>query len=221
MRLYRGSMRVSSTLLVLSVVLVGCTHMSVVNPDPNHTHADFAVWIDGVQLDFTDAKYMSAPPAGTEPTAWTIVEPAHAHGHEEEGAPLPGREYLHLHDGIGHVIHRHKPGLTIGDFFASIGFTMTTDCFTLDTAEQHCTDSDKHWRMFINGEEWPFDPTYVFQDLDQILLTYGSPDDEIARQLDLITDDACLYSRTCPERGDPPAENCIADPAVPCVAPLE
>lgn len=190
----------------LSVALAACTTDIAQNPDPNHTHVDFAVWINGEQVDFSKPEYMSDHVDGEE-------EPEGEH--EDEGHKHP---YLHLHDGNGHVLHRHKPGLAIGDFFTSIGFTMTESCFTNPDGEAFCNDADsgQQWRMFVNGEEWPMNPAYDFADLDAILLTYGGDDTEMARELDGLPDDACLYSKTCPERGDPPIENCIADPAVPC-----
>lgn len=190
-----------------------------VNPDPNHTHADFAVWVNGQQLDFTDESYMSGE---------------YKEGETPQREANPLRQYLHLHDGIGHVVHRHKPGLTFGDFMGSLGLPMTAECITLDDYQyglldegwkesfaiqpQLCANGKFRWRMFVNGEERPLDPAYEFQDLDKILLVYGAGDMTDAEVLDM-TDDACLYSRTCPERGDPPAENCIADPEVPCVIP--
>ena len=60
-------------------------------------------------------------------------------------------------------------------------------------------------------------PEYVFNDVDMIFLTDSTDETVIQNQLSQLTDDACLYSRTCPWRGDPPTENCIADPSVPCV----
>lgn len=203
------------------------------NPDPNHTHADFAVWVNGEMLDFSDARYMS-----TVPVAMGIpfVDSAFAHngvddGHEEV---IPGREYLHLHDGNGHVIHRHKPGLTVGDFFASIGLPMTDQCLALDDFQfgkldkgwvesfavepKLCTNGKFHWMMYVNGTEVPFNPGFVFEDADQILLTYDAADDHSA-QIRAMTNDACLFSKLCPWRGEPPTENCLADPAVPCVIP--
>lgn len=140
------------------------------NPDPNHTHADFAVWVDGKKMDFS----------------------AHVHLHD----------YLHLHDGVGHVVHRHKPGLTLKEFFDS-----------LDVAFKEPT----RWRMFIGDVAKEFDLHYVFKDTDRILLTNSAGNAEVLGQLEKLTRDACLYSRTCPWRGEPPAENCIADPKVPCV----
>lgn len=189
-----------------------------VNPDPNHTHADFAMWVAGTQLDFTGSQYMSE---------------VYEEGQEVRVDPL--RRYLHLHDGIGHIIHRHKPGLSLGEFLGSIGMTMTPDCITLDDTQftalddgwvtdfartkQLCNDGKFRWTMIVNGQRVQPDPAFVFADTDKILLSYGSSDTAAEEQYEEMTDDACLYSRTCPERGDPPAENCIADPAVPCVIP--
>jgi nitrite reductase (NO-forming) len=171
------------------------------NPDPNHTHADFAIVVRGEKLDFSDARFM----AGEE-------------GHEEHNHT---HDTMHLHDAVGGVIHRHKPGQSFGDFLSSIGFTLSATCLERDTEETICNEDDATWSMYVNGEKVNVDSGYVFEDEDQILLTYGSSDADIKEQLLQLTDDSCLYSKTCPGRGEPPAENCIADPEVPCVLPLE
>lgn len=203
-----------AVLSLLALFLTACnlfaSRAPAVNPDPNHIHVDLAVWIEGRQMDFSDAKYMSGS-SKDEPGE----EHEHAHKHP----------YLHLHDGNGHVIHAHKPGLTLGEFLSSLGFTMSDRCLTLDTGIGVCPERGEVWRMFSNGTETPFDPGHVFKDVESILLTYQGTDPvsalRVQEQLKGMTDDACRYSRTCPERGDPPTENCIADPEVPCVAPLE
>lgn len=164
------------------------------NPDPNHTHADLAMWMDGRQIDFSDEKYML----------------------NEGSNDLDKETNPHLHGGNGLVVHRHKPGQSIGDFPQAIAVTSTARCVTLHDAAPVCNQGGKRWRMFVNGGERPFDPSYVFADLDRILLTYGATDEDAERQLAAMSDDACLFSRTCPERGKPPPENCVADPAVPC-----
>lgn len=109
--------------LLLALLLVSCTAQEpAVNPDPNHTHADFAVFVDGTRFDFSQDKYMS-----------TEEHPKHPH--------------LHMHDGNGNVMHRHKPGLTIADFFQSIKVTMTEKCVSFDTGQQHwylISASDHH-----------------------------------------------------------------------------
>lgn len=197
-------------LLSSSLLLSGCVWLTRFNPppnpDPNHTHADFAVWVDGQKIDFSAERYMSGKDEEDE-------EDHAKHGHKHD--------YLHLHDGIGHVVHRHKPGLTTGEFFASVGFRMEPTCIWLDTKERVCNEGRRLWRMYVHRELRPFDPDYVFADADKILLDYGSSEERIARELEYMTDDACRYSKTCPWRGAPPAENCLADPAVPCMAPLD
>ena len=167
---------------------------SAVNPDPNHTHADLAMWVEGQKIDLSAGKYML----------------------DEESADPEKETNPHLHDGNGLVIHRHKSGQSIGEFLKAINITATEQCITLDSGTSACTQGEKRWQMFVNGTQQPFDLSYVFNDLDQILLTYGADKKQVTTQLQSLSDDACLYSQTCPERGKPPVENCVADPEVPC-----
>ncbi len=173
------------------------------NPDPNHTHADFAVWIDGEELDFSGDELMSG-----------LSTDDSTHDEEDEYH----HQHLHLHDNVGTVIHRHKPGLSLEEFFGSLQLAITKECYVSSEPladGQICPDDP--FRLFVNGEEIPFDMGYVFSDLDQILITNATDEAELANQFDHMTDQACLYSQACPWRGDPPAENCVADPEVPCV----
>ncbi len=199
------------SILFGTAILASCTFgggQATTNPEPNHSHADFAVYIDGERFNFAQQKYMSEAPRKNESGEEVLTE-------------VPGRTYLHLHDMNGNVVHRHKPQLTLGDFFRSIGFTLSDICLTTDTDASYCDGDGNTWRMFVNGEERALDPGFVWNDLDKILLTFGPGDADIRGQLQSLTDDACRYSKTCPERGAPPAENCIADPTVPCLAPNE
>lgn len=188
---------------LLAVSLAACTWFSgpAVNPDPNHAHADFAVWFEDQQVDFGRPEFMSEAPA--EGAA--------------EGTDDHLHKYFHLHDGNGHVVHSHKPGQPLSEFFASLGMEFTEECFRLDPDHAVCTGAMGTLRMFVNGDEVPVNPAYVFEDLDKILIVFASTEESVENALEKMTDDACLYSRTCPERGDPPTENCIADPTVPCV----
>lgn len=203
-----------------AAALVACTHTPAKNPDPNHTHADFAVWINGERLDFSGEEFMSG--VSTDP-----------HSHPTDGP----RKYLHLHDGNGDVAHRHKPGLAFGEFLVLLGVGIRSvadgsgQCVVIGD-QQYCDVEGKSWLFLVNGERYrPQDGTqlqdlayarqYVFADTDKLLLSYGSDEARIGGEWAFITDDACLYSRTCPWKGDPPTENCIADPEVPCVIPEE
>ncbi len=187
-------MAIGFTALFIGFAKISSAGMTAINPDPNHTHADVAMFIDGEQLDLSNEKYMS----------------------NEEKALHP---YFHLHDENGSVLHRHKPGIAIGELLSSLGMTITEECVTLDDGREICADGKRSWKMIVNGEMRFLDPLYDFKDIDKILFSYGASDTEWEAQWQEMTDDACLYSKTCPERGKPPTENCIADPTIPCLAP--
>ncbi len=192
----------SLCLLALPLLFVACGAPTVaVNPDPNHTHADFVVWIDGKKLDFSGEEFMSGSSDESDPD------------HTKHD------KYLHLHDANGHVIHRHKPGLTLKEFFMTLKIGFSGSCYSSGVPGADGEICSKNpFRLYVNAVEKPFDDlSYVFADTDRILITTSIDEASVTDQLSQMTDDACLYSKTCPERGAPPAENCIADPTVPCV----
>jgi protein-disulfide isomerase len=90
---------------------------------------------------------------------------------------------IHIHNNKGDLLHIHKQGVTLSDFFTSIKM-----------------DIPKTIKLYVNGKENSQGLLYVPQDLDQILLTDGP--------IISVADDACIYSLTCPARGTPPPENC-------------
>jgi predicted small lipoprotein YifL len=200
---------------ILTVALAACGKPAPAkNPDPNHTHADFAVWIDGKQMDYSDERYMSAELTPEQ------EEELKTHN---EAVTNPDAEmlkkYLHLHDGNGHIMHRHKPGLTVADFFKTLQIDISGSCYTSfePMADGQVCGSDP-FRMFVNGmERAALDMKYDFADGDHILITNAVDPAEVQKELNAMTDDACMYSKTCPERGPAPTEHCIADPEVPCV----
>ena len=48
------------------------------------------------------------------------------------------------------------------------------------------------------------------QDLDRILVAYGNENEKtLQTEITSVSDKACIYSLKCPERGTPPAEDCV------------
>jgi hypothetical protein len=149
-----------------------------------HVHADWLFIINDERIRFTDEKYQS--------DAVTVRHP-----------------YLHFHDFEDHVMHRHAEDVTFVEFLQSLGYTLTDTCVTTETADIYCTDENNVLRLYVNGEMRDDITGYIFADEDQILLYYGSKDNpRIPEYLDLITDEACLYSGTCLERGYKTTSSC-------------
>ncbi|MCR4368647.1 MAG: hypothetical protein NUV67_01945, partial [archaeon] len=156
-------------------------------PEPYHVHADFAIFINGERLDFAQDKYMS-------------TESNHL------------SEDVHFHDGNGKVIHFHAQDATLGEFLESLGFELGQECIKLDSGEEFCNSGERTLKMFVNkaasNEFGYFRPN----DLDRILISFGSENaDQLAEQMNLVSDEACIQSEKCPQRGAPSDEsNCTA-----------
>ncbi|MBP7057470.1 hypothetical protein KBB08_03185 [Candidatus Gracilibacteria bacterium] len=192
--------------LLLGVVLVGGLYGGYVyfNPEPEwmhdpvsettdegfHIHADFAVYIDGKQFDFVQEKYM------------TSTDVCHV---------ATGEEHLHLHDMNGTVAHSHEAGHTWGDFFGDLNFKLATGELTTDDGTAYRNVGNKQWYYLVNGQSVPSLADYELKDLDRVLLSYGELSPALlATQMESVTSQACIYSKTCPvpEGIVLPQENC-------------
>jgi hypothetical protein len=161
------------------------------SPKPYHTHADFKVYLEGAPYNFSQPKYMSTDESRLS-------------------------DIVHLHDMDGDVIHHHARNVTLADFFGSLDIMFNSTCFVLDDGASYCNSDDKILRMFVRheGGEWESNTemeNYVFADLDQILITYGTIGERTTNQKASVTDKACIQSEKCPERGEPTDSSCAGD----------
>jgi len=148
-----------------------------------HVHSDFLFVINGTKVDLTGPEFQS---------------------HSEQIL----HKSLHFHDGVDTMIHRHADDVTFGDFLSSLGFSLTDSCVTTNTEESFCTDQSKTLTLLVNGTNVTEIGNYIPQEGDKILLYYGDTPSQLSTLQSQITNDACLYSGTCPERGEPPFESC-------------
>jgi len=92
-----------------------------------HEHADFKLYINNKEFDLTQDDYQSTA------------------GKELNYA-------LHLHDNNGDNIHKHYTDETLGDFFSSLGITLTEDCLEIKSEETYCNDETNILKFYVNGE---------------------------------------------------------------------
>jgi hypothetical protein len=153
--------------LVLAAVLLlaACgTPQPVIGPLGGiHTHADFKVYLDGKAIDFAKPQYMVKA------------------------------KYVHVEDMDGDVIHFHATGVTIGEFFRTLGMKFDNKCFVKD-GKNYCTDAQNTLKFYVNGEPNEFYGDYLTSDLDKILISYGPKDEDVSAQLASITDKAKTQS---------------------------
>ncbi len=152
--------------MVAVLVLAGCAKKPQIGPlGGTHIHADFKVYIDGHAIDFAKRDYMVKAP------------------------------YVHIEGMNGDVIHVHATGVTIGEFFRTLGMKFGAQCFTLNKKQKYCTGDSKTLKFYVNGEPNDLYDDYLIGDQDKILISYGNDmPEEIEKQLSSITDYARIES---------------------------
>ena len=150
-----------SLFFFLILVILALFFIKPWEKQPTHIHADFKVYLNDNQLNFSQPKYQERSPA------------------------------VHVEDGDGDVVHIHLKGIKLVDFFNSLGIKFTDTCFALDTQESFCNNDKNKLRVYIKGygEDWrpSFDyGNYVIKDMDRILITYGDAG-KINKELGTVT----------------------------------
>lgn len=155
---------------------------------PFHAHADVALYLNGEKIDLSQEKYMSTPERVLS-------------------------KYVHLHDGVGNVVHFHAQNISLKTFLESIGFAFDTEtgCALTDENVSLCANENNSWKIWVNGRDATFGFEYVPADLDRVLISFGNETrEQLIEQFSTVTDEACIQSEKCPERGSPSPESSCA-----------
>ena len=155
--------------------------------DEIHIHSDILIWINGKKLNLSDDLYQST---------------------EAEARSL----FLHFHDNNDEVLHIHAKKQKLYDFFKSLGILLENDCFIDYENNRYCENEENIFELYVKSDEGKWrrvrnKKKFIPSDLDKILIYYGLPD-EVDFAKGKITDDACIYSGICPEKGESPPESC-------------
>lgn len=140
-----------------------------------HDHANFAVYLNGAKYNFNQSQYMTT-----------------------EDNEVGKRQYVHMHDMNGGVIHLHEPGITLGMFFDSIGIKLNSTCFILDNGTSYCNSDKSTLKMFVNGVQSSDFDNLQLHDLNKVLISYGNDSSQtLQTQMSTVPTDACIYSNKC------------------------
>lgn len=123
-----------------------------------HYHANFAVFLDGQASDFSLAKYM-------EPVQLCSV------GHASQVTP---QQRVHLHEGVGVLVHVHSANVTWGDLFANLGWAVSDRAIVTDAGTAHVADAGRAVTAILNGQPVTDVASRFIRSEDRLLLSYGS-----------------------------------------------
>ena len=111
-----------------------------------HIHASMLVKIFGDKFDFTTPNYQVK-------TSW-----------------------IHFENQDGDTVHRHSSGVELEFLFNSMKIATDENCFVFPDGRQFCTNEDYSLKFYVNGQKVNDIRTYVVQEDDRILITYGNED---------------------------------------------
>jgi hypothetical protein len=96
-------------IILFTIVVVIFTYKKILPEKHVHFHAGFVIYKDGKMLDFSDYKYMSPIPC------------------TDDQHTQATKDRVHLHDGVGNVVHVHANGVRWEELFKYLKFKMPTN----------------------------------------------------------------------------------------------
>ena len=119
-----------------------------------HIHASMLVKIFGDKFDFASPNYQVTTP------------------------------WIHFENQDGDTVHRHSTGVELEFMFNSMKIALDENCFVFPDGRQFCNNDDYSLKFFVNQQQIKDLRTYVVQEDDRILITYGDEDQlDIDKQL--------------------------------------
>jgi hypothetical protein len=102
-------------LLITSLIVLSAGYIVyrtlMVSEIPLHYHANFAVYINNRQVNFSDPSYMHLAPCLADTSVISFNK----------------LDNVHLHDLVGNVVHVHQGGVVWNDLFKSIKYDLFKD----------------------------------------------------------------------------------------------
>jgi len=104
--------------------------------------------------------------------------------------------WIHFEGSDGHTIHRHSSGVTLGYLFETLGITLNDECYIFQLQSgpgNFCTNEDYSLKFYINHQQEDSITSYVLQEEDRILISFGGETpEEIEEQLQELDSQAIL-----------------------------
>lgn len=165
-------------ILIGMLVILGIRFVSYQPPKDVHYHANFAVYVDGKQEQFSN------------PLLYEEISECSISTEEKPG------ERAHLHENIKDVVHVEDSAVTWGNFFQNINWNVSDKY--LDTSDVLLVNTDtKKVTYILNGEEVSNISNKVIGDKDRLLVSYGiATKDEINKQFSTVATTAEKYNVT-------------------------
>ncbi len=163
---------------VTGVLWLVCVRFIMYRPDIVHHHANFVLYINGVQDKFDN---------------FTFYEEVQSCNDDEKNNP---RVRVHLHENTSHVIHVHDGGSTWSHLFANLGYTLGNDVLKTDKGVFVDGQDGGKLRFYLNGKETDSIANQPIRSEDALLIDFSTDSEAVLKQrYDETKKDAGEYNK--------------------------
>ena len=154
---------------IVGILAIGTVRFFATQDHETHYHANFSVYINGVEQKFEGPQY------------YQEVSACDTHG-----SPLTR---THMHDDNAHLVHVHADLVTWADFFANLGWSLNNSML-YDGKTAHVNGQEGKLRFVLNGQPTRSIAGEVIGDQDRLLIDFSLDDDATltARANDIPSD---------------------------------
>lgn len=150
--------------LVLAAVLTTGLRFALAKDTSVHYHANFALYINGKQDEFKSFTFYE--------------EVAACNSHDADNPKVR----VHLHDNKPHLVHVHAGGVTWGQFFENLGYTLGDNLISTDNGVYITGDDGNKLTFTLNGKKTDAIANKLISSEDVLLINYGKDDDSMLTQ---------------------------------------
>jgi hypothetical protein len=178
---------------VVGALWLAAVHFITFTSDAVHYHANFALYVNGQRDEFK---------------SFTFYEEVQACSSSDATNP---KIKVHMHDKNSGLVHVHAAGVTWGQFFENLGYTLGNGVLQTDKGA-YVTDQDGNKLSFmLNGDVVTAIANRVIDSEDRLLINYGNDDRAtLVKRYETIAKDA----KTANSTADPATCSGSAEPTL-------
>lgn len=146
-------------MFVLGAATVVLIRFALIKDTSVHYHADFALYVNGQKDEFKSF------------TFYEEVQSCSANDHNNVKARA------HMHDNKAGLVHVHDAGVTWGQFFNNLGYTIGDQVIETDDGIYIDGHDGRKLTYILNGQKVDAVANRVIGNTDKLLINYGTDDD--------------------------------------------
>lgn len=151
-------------------------YFAVTTAHNTHYHANFALFLNGQRVDFSQPKYSEDIPSCVT---------------DEEILP---QQRVHLHENNPDIVHVHHSGVTWGHLLANLGFTLGPNHLIDDQGNIYQKNDSQKLSFIINGKVTANPYNTKIENEDRLLIDFGTESAE-----ELVVNKFLMVAQNAPE----------------------